>query len=204
MVGFLAGANPTEEGDDAREEGDAMPRYLPLRLARWFSLAALAALLLVGCAATSPHLASATATPTTEPGPAGQLAASVRRALGVRVTQVTAAYDAAKESATITIIVGGMVPSTDAQIAAAYTRVKSVCYQAFRALWASGVTLREATALVEGPIQDEYADIITDWYGVAVVDSATAQRVDWASETPAAAWSRYNQSMLRSSFTLFD
>lgn len=185
-----------------------MPRHLPMRLARWLSLATLAALLLAGCAAAAPtHLASATATPTTEPGPAGQLAASVRRALTARVTrvtQVTATYDAAKETATITIIVGGVVPSADTQIAAAYALVKSVCYQTFRALWASGVTLREATALVEGPIQDEYANIITDWYGVAVVESVTAQRVDWASETPAAAWSLYNQSMLRSSFTLFD
>lgn len=183
-----------------------MPGHIPIRLARWLPLVALVGLLLGGCASasTAPRLASATATPTAEPGPAGQLAASVRRALGAHVTRVTASYDAATGAATITIIVGGVVPSTDAQVAAAYTQVKRICYQAFRALWASGMTLRETTALVEGPIQDEYADIITDWYGVAVIESTTARRLDWASESPDAAWSLYNQSMLRSSFTLFD
>lgn len=183
-----------------------MARHLPRRLGRWLPLAALLGLLLGGCASatTAPRLTSATVTPTDAPGPAKEFAASVRRALGEQGAQVTASYDAAKGAATITIIIGGVVPSTDAQVAAAYVRVKNICYQAFRALWASGAPLREATALVEGPIQDEYANIITDWYGVAVVEAATAQRLDWASESPGAAWGVYNQSMLRSSFTLFD
>lgn len=128
----------------------------------------------------------------------------MRQALGGQASQVTATYDAQKRTATITIIVGDTLPNTDAKVAAAYAQIKTICYQTFRAVWASGITLREATTLVEGPIQDEYANIITDWYGVAVIESATAQRLDWANASPDSAWNVYSQHMLRSSFVLFD
>jgi hypothetical protein len=191
-------------------------RHTTIHPKRWLLLGALAGpLLLGGCApatgAVKSPTAIATSTPTATPlptgatsGPAGSLAASVRRALGKQATQVTAAYDAQKRTATITIIVGDTLPNTDAKVAAAYAQIKTICYQTFRTVWTSGIALREATALIEGPIQDEYANIITDWYGVAVIESTTAQRLDWANESPDSAWRTYGQHMLRSSFVLFD
>ncbi len=190
-------------------------RRILRRLECWLLLAALVgSLVLGGCATATGVVASptkatstATATPPTAgatSGPAGSLAARVRQALGGQATQVTATYDAQKRMATITIIVGDTLPNTDAKVAAAYAQIKIICYQTFRAAWASGIALREATALVEGPIQDEYANIITDWYGVAVIESTTAQRLDWANESPDSAWNAYSQHMLRSSFVLFD
>lgn len=190
-------------------------RHTLLRPASWLLLAMLAGpLLLGGCASTTGAVSAPTATVTPAPatptppgatsGPAGSLAARVRQAVGGQATQVTATYDAQKHAATITIIVGDMLPNTDAKVAAAYAQIKTICYQTFRAVWGSGVALREATTLIEGPIQDEYANIITDWYGVAVIESTAAQRIDWARESPDSAWKLYNQGMLRSSFVLFD
>jgi hypothetical protein len=113
-------------------------------------------------------------------------------------------YDAQKQTATATIIVTGDLPNTNARMAAAYALVKRITYQVMPALWSSGVALREVTVIVLGPIQDEYADIINDWYGVAVVEATTAQRIQWASVSPDAAWAMYDQHNLRISFELFD
>ena len=183
---------------------------------RWLALLALlAGLLIGGCApatgSAAPHpTATTAATPTATPAmnpTEERLATDARQALaslGGQVGGVSASYDAKKAAATITITVSGSLPNTDAKVAAAYAQVRIICYRAFRAVWASGVPLCETTALVLGPIQDEYANIITDWYGVAVVEAATAQRTRWASLSPDAAWSLYDQHMLRSSFVLFD
>jgi len=195
---------------------------MPIRLARWLPLAVLTVLLLGGCApgvsgaaphATVPAVIVATTpmaspTATTIPTPTdARLATRARQALtnlGAQVSQVTASYDTSKAAAIITITVSGSLPNTDAKVAAAYALVRRIAYQTLLAAWASGVPLRETTALILGPIQDEYANIITDWYGVAVVEAATVQRTRWASLSPDAAWNLYDQHMLRVSFVLFD
>lgn len=196
-------------------------RHTLTPLARWLAPAALAALLLGGCApgigaaphATAPAVVVATTpaltpTATTALTPTeARLAALAQQALaslGAQVSQVTASYDASKAEATITITISGSLPNTDAKSAAAYALVRQITYRALLAVWASGLPLHETTALVLGPIQDEYANIITDWYGVAVVAATTAQHTRWASLTPDAAWNLYDQHMLRTSFVLFD
>lgn len=194
-------------------------RQRPRNLARWLALAVLAGLLVGGCApatgnaaprATAPAPTVQVETPTATPvmNPTEERLAAVARqalgSLGSQVSQVTATYDAQKAAATITITVSISLPNTDEKVAAAYTQVRLICYRAFRAVWASGVPLHETTALVLGPIQDEYANIITDWYGVAVVEATTAQRTRWPSLTPDAAWNQYDQHILRISFVLFD
>lgn len=162
-----------------------------------------------GAASTSAPAAATiapTATPSLPPTTtvAGRLAARTQQAVGSLGRAIDATYDASKEAATITISVSGGVPNTDAKVAAAYALVQRICSRAFPALWASGAPLREATVIVVGPMQDEYADIITDWYGVAVVNATTAQHIPWSSGAPTSDWGMYDQAMLRTSFVVAD
>ena len=180
-------------------------------LRRALLLALVAGLLLSGCAsltsaAARRSAATVTPAPTAAQTIAGQLAALAQQAIGSASGRVTATYDAQQAKATLTITVTGGVPNTDAKVVAAYARVKLLCYRALAAVWSSAATapLREVTALVLGPMQDEYAVIINDWYGFAVVGAPTAQRIHWASVSPDAAWAMYDQTMLRVSFVVAD
>jgi len=198
-------------------------RQTPRSLRCWLPLALLVVALLGGCApqpgsisrtgaatsstpsAGAASAATPSATPATPMSPIGaDLAARTRQAIGSLGQQVTATYDPEKKAATITVTVTGGIPFTDPQIAAAHTHVELITYWVMSAAWTSGEPLNEVTAIVLGPIQDEYADIITNWYGVAVVEASTARSIAWRSVDPYAVWSRYDQAMLRPSFDLFD
>ncbi len=58
--------------------------------------------------------------------------------------------------------------------------------------------------MVQGPLQDEYADTIVDAYGIAVVEARTAQRITWAAVSADSAWQDYDRVFLRESFELVD
>ncbi len=181
------------------------------------SVALVAALLmgclLVGCGVASggaSHTATPTATPLATPeliaaaGPATQLGAHARQAIGTLARTIDVQWDAATQTATITITIAGLVPLTDQQVVAAHALVKLLCYKANAALWSSGVALSQVKLLVLGPMQDTYANIITDWYGVATLRASSAQRIQWASVSPDTAWNLYDQQMLRVSFSVPD
>ncbi len=147
-----------------------------------------------------------TATPIPTPAdPTGQaLLRAAQGAAGSAARSVGATYDASAQSLTVTVTINGNVPLTDAQIAAAYARVKALVFQEMNGLWSNGLPLRQATVIIQGPTKDEYNDIINQWYGIAVVKVATARRLSWASATPESAWSAYDQTFLREQFDLFD
>lgn len=181
---------------------------------RWIgALALLMGALLVGCAPSAvaaSHATTATATPlatpalVAAPGAAMQLGERTRQAIGTLARKVEVTYDAAGRTATVSITISGVVPLSDQQVAAAHELVKLLCYKAGAALWSSGVALSQVTLLTLGPMQDTYANIITDWYGVAVITASSAQRIQWASLSPDAAWNLYDQRMLRVSFGVPD
>ncbi|HEX8983208.1 MAG TPA: hypothetical protein VF792_10590 [Ktedonobacterales bacterium] len=176
---------------------------------RWSALvmALLVGVLVVGCTPMEGQAAAhrtATPAPTFPPSVAGGLAARVQRSVGGLAQKVDVAYDAQKQTANVTLTVTGLVPNTDARVAAAYALVRTLTFKAMRALWSSDVGLREVTLIVLGPIQDEYDEIINDWYGVVVVEATTAQRIAWTSMSADTAWSMYDQNNLRYRFELFD
>ncbi len=113
-------------------------------------------------------------------------------------------YDAQAASVTVTVTVGGAVPLTDQQISAAQELTKSISLREQQAMWESGVTLKEAKVMVFGPTQDEYADIIAQPYGSAVLDAATAAHVVWANLSADSAWGRYDSVYLRPTFDVVD
>jgi hypothetical protein len=147
-----------------------------------------------------------TATPIPTPAdPTGQaLLRTARSALGSSARSVEGTYDTSAQSLTVTVTIDGNVPLTDDQIAAAYARVKALVLQEMSGLWSSGLPLRQAMVIIQGPTKDEYNIIINQWYGIAVVKESTARHFAWASATPESAWKTYNQTYLREQFDLFD
>lgn len=175
----------------------------PERRTRTFSAClALAALmaLLAGCGSSAPRAGSSPA-PTPTPTPADPITALVLRALGGPTQQVTTTSSAADHTVTVTItLVGAKVPASDADVSAAQERIKTICFQAQRALWTSGMPLRQATVTVLGPALDAYADLSIQPYGTAVLTAATAAKLGWSSIGADAAWNDYDNVWLRPSF----
>lgn len=169
---------------------------------------------LVGCASGASATPTATQagpplppitvipTPTDPVGQALQRAATVAAGPGVRAVGVT--YDVNAQTVSVTITVEGDVPNTNARIAAAYARIKALCFQEQAKLWASGQPLQRVTVTIMGPAQDAYSGIINQIYGIATLGQSTARTFPWASATPENAWGRYDQIFLRPSFVVID
>jgi hypothetical protein len=117
---------------------------------------------------------------------------------------VQVAYDAQTASVTVTVTVGGAVPLTDQQISAAKELTKTLSLREQQAMWGSGVPLKDVKVMVFGPTQDEYADIIAQPYGSAVLDAATAASFVWANLSADSAWDRYDSVYLRPTFDVVD
>lgn len=129
----------------------------------------------------------------------GHLPQSTQSAQAVQI-----AYDAQAASVTVTVTVGGAVPLTDQQISAAQELTKTLSLREQQAMWGSGVSLKDVKVMVFGPTQDEYANIIAQPYGSAVLDAATAARFVWASLSADSAWDHYDSVYLRPTFDVVD
>ncbi len=178
-------------------------------------MALLGALALVGCAASSQAMRPTptpllvrlpTATPIATPSdPTGQaLLKTARSAVASDARSVGVTYDPRSRQLTVIVVIDGIVPDTDARIAAAYARVKALTFREQSDLWSSGLPLSQAQVIIMGPTQDEYADIVDQWYGIAVLTAPVARRIPWPNATPASAWALYDQTFLRPSFTVAD
>ena len=120
------------------------------------------------------------------------------------VQAVQTAYDAQTASVVVTVTVGGAVPLTDQQISAAQELTKTLSLREQQAMWGSGVTLKDVKVMVFGPTQDEYANIIAQPYGSAVLHAATAASFVWANLSADSAWDRYDNVYLRPTFDIVD
>jgi hypothetical protein len=63
--------------------------------------------------------------------------------------------------------------------------------------------MTKALVSVKGPQYDDYADLIVQGYGGAVLSSAIAAQLEWARLTADTAWDRYDQTWLSSTFRPF-
>jgi hypothetical protein len=149
------------------------------------------------------HQTSAQSTPTS--AVQGQLAHAVYlNVWGLGVQSLQTSYDPTQAIASVTITLGGSVPGTDVMASAAEELTKAFCLMALQALWTSNVSLSETKVVVQGPIQDEYADIITQPYGVVTLEASVAQKIDWKTVSADQAWQAYDHEFLRDSFVLSD
>ncbi len=191
-------------------------RRFPVRAACGALLGMLALGLALGCTpthgtgATGGTAAAPTATavpcPTatgTASAPQQRLAAAVAAAVGP-VPCLDTAYTAADRTATVTLTIAGLVPTTPAAIAAALERSKVLCFQAQQAVWTSGVALSAATVAVVGPYQDPYVGQTTAPYASAHLTARTAATFAWAKLSPDSAWGKYDSTFLRSGFAPTD
>lgn len=131
----------------------------------------------------------------------GQLSALVGSAIwGTGVQRSQTVYDAKRNTATVTITLGGTVPQSAAQTSTAQELAKGFCLMAEQAIWNSDARLSEVTVVVQGPLQSEYGDVGTDVYAVAVVKASSGHSIQWSQLTPDSAWGAYDSVFLRESF----
>lgn len=187
---------------------------LPLSLGRLAAVALFviaASVLASGCAGSStPTAGAATQAPTTAatftPNPLAptptaaeaRVNALVRQAVGSAPRQIQTDYHSTPGEIAVTLTLGGTVPTSDADVSAAQERVKTLCFEAQRAVWASGLApLSQVTVTVVGPIMSQYADLEIQAYGAAVLKSATERRFTWSTLDPDGAWGVYDNTYLR-------
>ncbi len=117
------------------------------------------------------------------------------------VGHIETTYDPQRQAAQVTAtFVGTRVPRTDQQIGDAQEAVKTVCFRVQRALWTSGIALRQVTITVQGPILDDFFNVLTDWYGGSRLTAQTAGGLDWQAANADGAWGRYDQAWLRTAY----
>jgi hypothetical protein len=164
---------------------------------------------LYGCAASSAPSsssrqgASQATTATSGLSPQAKLAILAAQASGHLLGNIQVVYQQPAEKALITGTVSNAVPRTPTEISAAQEKVKTLCFQIQRALWNSGISLKEATVTILGPMFDDYFDQIISWYGMASLEAGAAAQVDWRSLTADAAWNRLQRTQLRVDFAPF-
>jgi hypothetical protein len=117
---------------------------------------------------------------------------------------VQTSYNAQTATVNVTVTIGGAVPLTHQQISAAQELTKAISLHEQQAMWVSGVSLKEVKVMVMGPTQDEYANIVAQTYGSAVLNATTASQFDWANLSADSAWDRYNSVFLRPTFDVVD
>jgi hypothetical protein len=174
-------------------------------------LTALMLAALVGCgAATGSGRASGTATsapvaPTSTPTPPTptptaleqRLDAIVQPAIGTLAHNVFVTFDPTKDAATITATVDR---GPNEPVPVTQEHVKTVCFQALRALWTAGETVKDVDVGVLGLVQDDFGNHILAAYGSADVTAPTAATLHWASLTPDTAWNAYTYVFLAPSY----
>jgi hypothetical protein len=151
-----------------------------------------------------------TPTPTTEEQ---HLDALVQQAIGVGAVQIGTTYsvmDGATDveitySQVVPLPPGGLVPTSDADIAAAQERVKTICFEVEQALWTSSTTpLSQVNVAVLGPVLDQYAFLTTQAYSSVLLKAATAAHFTWSTLTPDTAWAKYDSNYLRADYSDVD
>jgi hypothetical protein len=146
-----------------------------------------------------------TPTPTTEEH---RLNALVQQTIGVGAVQIQTTYSAVDGAADVEITyaavvpIQGLVPTQDADIAAAQERVKTICFEVEQALWTSGTApLSQINVSVMGPVLDQYANLTNQAYGGVLLKAATAAHFSWSTLTPDVAWDKYDNNYLRADYS---
>jgi hypothetical protein len=177
------------------------------------ALALAACVALYGCAASSPGdkgaVAQGTRTALAASGPPTQLSTPeelttlAEQASGHLLQNLETVYQQTGDEALITGTVSGSIPRSSTQISAAQEKVKIFCFQIQRALWSSGIPLKEVAVTILGPVFDDYFDQIISWYGTASLEAGAAAQIDWRNLGVDAAWNRFERTLLRVNYGSF-
>lgn len=189
--------------DMTRERWEAPMRYrysvaVPWAGVRLRATGLLLGALLLALAACSTSTAAKNSVPAVTPTAvvSGPLASVVTPAVGSLAQRIVTEYDTSAQQAKVTLTIGAAP-----DVATAQMRVMTLSFQVQKAVWASNPALHEVKVIVLGPIRDDYANIIDDAYGVSDVLAPTASKLSWSALTPESAWSRYDSTWLRPSYS---
>ncbi len=143
------------------------------------------------------HTSQSTATPAGPSTPQDTLTVLARTALGQGAPIVQVTYDVSAQTAQVTATLKGPIPRTSAAIDQEHERVKTLAFQAQRAIWTSAIPLKQTTVIIQGPMLNDYAEPFIDAYGVSVLSAAKAATLDWSHESADMAWAAYDRVWLR-------
>lgn len=134
-------------------------------------------------------LPTVSGTPTTEQ----LLTALVQQALAKDANLTTMTYDSGGQAvnvvATLTI---KQLPAVNV----GQEMVKILCFRIQKALWLSGIPLKQVSVAIEGPTYGVYADLTSGGYGGVLVRQPTASRLNWSTLSADTAWPDYNSVWL--------
>jgi S-adenosylhomocysteine hydrolase len=134
-------------------------------------------------------LPTVSVTPTTEQ----QLSALLQQALAKDASLTTVTYDSGGQAvnvvATLTI---KQLPTVNV----GQEMVKILCFRIQKALWLSGIPLKQVSVAIEGPTYGVYGDLTSGGYGGVLVRQPTAAKLDWSTVSPDTAWLGYNSTWL--------
>ena len=135
----------------------------------------------------------------------------VWQAIGAGAVQVQTTYSAGDGATDVEITyrqvvpIKGIVPTQDADIAAAQERAKTICFEAEQAVWTSGThPLSQVNVAVLGPVLDQYANLTSQAYATVLLKAPTAAHFAWSTLTPDAAWGTYDNIYLRADYSDVD
>lgn len=152
------------------------------------------AVALCGCnslsSSTRTVLPSATAglptvsvTPTTEQ----QLTSLVQQAIAKDANLSNMTYDAGSQAVNVLATIEQLPIVSVGQ-----EKVKALCFRIQKALWLSGIPLKQVSVTIDGPTYGIYGDLTSGGYGGALLRQPTATRLDWSTLSPDTAWPDYN------------
>jgi hypothetical protein len=150
-----------------------------------------------GCGAGSTGAAAPTVDGTTAQR---LLDTTARQVVAGYAEQVDTSYDAEKGAAQVVATVGWTLEIGIGDVEKSQERAKTICFLAQRALWTSGVPLREATVTILGPVQDDYGSQTIDAHAIAYLVARTSAGFTWGALTPDTAWGRYDRVWLRPNY----
>jgi hypothetical protein len=118
------------------------------------------------------------------------LSALVQRALARDASLTTFDYDARGQAVNLlaTLATIKQLPA----VSVGQEMVKSLCFRIEKALWLSGIPLKQVSVDIDGPTYGVYGDLTSGGYGGAALRQSTASRLDWSALSPDTAWSKYD------------
>jgi hypothetical protein len=155
------------------------------------------ALALCGCSSHSssqetarPSATVGSPTVSVTPTTGQQLTALVQQAIAKDAILTTFDYDPGGQAVNVlaTLAIIKQLPA----VSVGQEKVKVLCFRIEKALWLSGVPLKQVSVAIDGPTYAVYGNLTSGGYGGALLRQPTASRLDWSTLSPDTAWPDYN------------
>ena len=154
------------------------------------------ALALCGCSSYSssqktarPSVTAGPPTVSGTPTTGQQLTALVQQAIAKDANLTSMTYDARSQAVNVLATIAmQQLPA----VSVGQEKVKTLCFRIQKALWLSGISLKQVSVTIDGPTYGVYGDLTSGGYGGVLLRQPTATRLDWSALSPDSAWLDYN------------